>query len=106
MSVTKFKKHNPGPEVVDAGPQQPMLPRELPALRTFVVRYNNADDDQIVEAHGVAFDEAGMVSFVIFFFLDGENRQQPAQANKLVLGPGVWLEVAEINPMFPVMEKH
>ena len=103
--MAHFKKRNPEQGI--EAPQQPTLPKELPALRTFVVRYDNGKDaDRTVEAHGVAFDEAGMVSFIIFFWLDGENKQQPAQANKLVLGPGTWLDVEEVNALFPMMEKH
>ncbi len=101
------KKRNPDSQ--NDGPQQPMLPRDLPVLRTFVVekRLNKRGDfiDSTVEAHGVAFDDAGMVSFIVFFWVDAD-KTQPAQANKLVIAAGAWNSVVEINPLFPVMEKH
>ncbi len=110
--MSNFKKRNQEKQVIDVGPQGPTLPRTLPPLRTFVVRTFDADGDRspngymerTIEAHGVQFDEGHMVSFVVFFFLDGAHTQ-PAQAQKLVLNSDAWTEVEEINLLFPVLEK-
>ena len=105
MREGSFKKRNPEQTVIDI--PQPTIPRELPALRTFVVRGFGGDAaaERTVEAHGVAFDDAGMVSFVVFFWVDAA-KTQPAQAQKLVMSAGAWLEVEEVNPLFPSIEKH
>jgi hypothetical protein len=101
------KKRNPDPpkggedNTEDA---KVLTPASIPPLRTFrLQRYDGHDD--IIEAHGLGIDESRMLSFVIFFFVDGDLTK-PAQAQKLVLNADGWLEVEEINVAFPVLEKH
>lgn len=113
----KHKKQNPTPAAIEqGGPPAVLLPRELPPLRTFVVRSGEfvyvekekawvRANQRVVEAHGLGIDDARMISFVVFFFLD-EAKTQPAQAQKLVLNADAWDEVEEINPLFPTLEKH
>ena len=97
-----FKKRNVEPAVIDT----PVVPKELPALRTFLVRYHDNDEVRTIDAHGVSFDETGMAAFVVFFFVDGETQQKVAQANVLVAAAGSWKDVEEVNALFPTMEKH
>jgi hypothetical protein len=100
------KKKNPEVEAKqsDDEQQQAMIPRELPPLRTFVVRKDNTQ--RVVEAHGLAIDEERMISFVVFFWLDPGKQVSPAQTSKLVLNANAWDEVEEINPLFPTLETH
>lgn len=111
------KKKNPTPPDNSDDKQQLMIPREMPPLRMFVIRHGEPAWNEktlcwerpvlrTVEAHGLGIDEERMISFVVFFFLDGEARQQPAQANKLVLNADAWDEVEEINALFPETRKH
>jgi hypothetical protein len=97
------KKKNPESTGKQDDEQQMMIPRDLPPLRTFIVRYGA--DERLVEAHGLAIDEARMVSFIVFFWLDPKQKTQPTQAAKLVLNADAWDEVEEINAAFPTLEK-
>lgn len=102
------KKRNPDQEPDDdnqkttGGPEPP----PLPPLRTFVLREVDfrgiIPTERVVEAHGYAIDEARMISFFVFFIIDGK----PLQAAKLLVNADAWVDVEEINDRFPVMEKH
>jgi len=112
------KKRNPAPAPLTPGDnQQAMTPRELPPLRTFVLRagdyeYNTKTSQwerpivRVVDAHGLGIDDARMIAFTVFFWLDPENKTQPAQATKLALNADSWDEVEEVNPLFPTMKGH
>jgi hypothetical protein len=105
------KKRNPDPPKGDSGVKsgEVMTPPVMPPLRTFVVRaFDHAtgtNTERVVEAHGLGIDEARMISFEIFFFVDGDPAK-PAHAPKLVLNSDAWDEVEEINAAFPVSVKH
>lgn len=111
------KKRNPDPpEGGDSDTPAVMTPPSIPPLRTFAVRQGDYIWNEkakawerpivrVVEAHGLGIDEARMISFVVFFFVDG-NPTMPAQAQKLVLNSDAWDEVEEINAAFPTMGKH
>lgn len=101
------KKRNPAPPKDDDN-NTPMMPKELPPLRTFVVRQIGFDGrpiERIVEAHGLGIDDARMISFVVLFWLD-DTHTRAAEASKLVLNSDAWEEVEEINPLFPTLPKH
>lgn len=105
------KKRNATPPK-DEDNDTPQIPTKLPPLRTFILRQERMNDlgdfvvvDRQIDAHGLAIDEARMISFVVFFWLDGD-RTQPAQTSKLVINSDDWAEVEEINPLFPVLETH
>ncbi len=107
------KKRNPdtaGDTKTDGPEQPPSIPRELPPLRTFVVRQpdlnNGGQLERTVEAHGLGVDENRMMSFVVFLYPVANDRTQVAQATKLILNADAWDEVEEINPLFPTQEKH
>ena len=112
------KKKNPDvPKPDNGGESQSMIPRELPPLRTFVVRAGDLTFNdktkawerpvtRVVDAHGLGIDESRMISFVVFFWLDAEKKTTPAQATKLCLNADAWDDVEEINPLFPTLEKH
>jgi hypothetical protein len=122
------KKRNPDPPAKTEGGAKSgevMTPPVMPPLRTFIVRKqgyswnfkaevwvettsvmsNGVDRPRVVEAHGLGIDEARMISFEIFFFVDGDPAK-PAHAPKLVLNSDAWDEVEEINAAFPVSVKH
>lgn len=119
------KKKNPetGATQQGAGQQQAMIPRDVPPLRSFVIRKQDLswnenagvwvtttedsdfiDKPRVVSAHGLSIDEERMISFVVFFFLDPDHKTQPAQATKLVVNADDWSEVEEINPLFPTLK--
>ncbi len=111
MLGSHMKKNTAPPPAETNDNQQSMIPKELPPLRTFVLRQLNPNGDgTVVErevvAHGLMIDEARMISFVVFFYLDPLTRLQAAQALKLVLNSDAWLEIEEINPMFPELMTH
>lgn len=104
------KKRNATPPKDDDN-DTPQIPTKLPPLRTFVLRTHDIDPktgkpaERQIDAHGLAIDEARMISFVVFFWLDGDH-SHPAQTSKLVINSDDWAEVEEINPLFPVLETH
>lgn len=88
----------------DDGPLQgPPPPPQAPPLRTFVISgINQATGEPIsrtVDAHGLAIDEARMISFIVFFQMDGKL----VQTAKLVINADAWTDVEEINVLFPTM---
>lgn len=111
----QHKKQNTAPpkndDIVKQAP--PSIPTVLPPLRTFIVRQERINDkgdfaivERQIDAHGLAIDEERMISFIVFFWLDVEHKTQPAQTAKLVLNADAWLEVEEINPLFPELVGH
>ena len=111
------KKRNPEPPANSGDSDQSLIPRELPPLRTFVVREGAPAYDvqgqptgrpvtHVVEAHGVAKDENdGALLFIVFFFVDAEKTKL-AQATKLIIQPHAYDEIEEINPLFPTITKN
>ena len=93
------KKRNPDKQ--DNGPTNPPSIPSVPELRTFIVNSGQVTQRN-VEAHGLAVDESRMLSFFVFFMVDG----QPAQAPKLFVNSDSWDTVEEINALFPVLLKH
>lgn len=101
MSVVK--KRNPDAEQGDGSAKEaPPTPPQLPPMRTFIIRSHNYTTgegvERVVDAHGLAVDEARMLSFIVFFLLDGK----PVQSTKLFLNSDAWTDVEEINENFPV----
>ncbi len=84
----------------ESNEQAPPAPIALPPLRTFVLT-SDLSGERIVEAHGMAIDEAGYITFIVFFIVDGK----PTQAPKFIANVAEWL-VEEINPLFPVLVKN
>ena len=81
------------------GPSSPVAP----PLRTFVISgVNQATGEptsRTVDAHGLAIDEARMISFIVFFHMDGKL----VQTAKLVINADAWTDVEEINVLFPTV---
>jgi hypothetical protein len=102
-----LKKHNPASS---NEPEQPTIPRELPSLRTFIVRtFDPSTGDYLerqVDAHGLAIDESRMITFIVFFWADPETQVSMVQTSKLVLNSDAWLEVEELNLNFPTLATH
>lgn len=103
------------------GAQAP--PTVLPPLRTFVIRkagyswktvadawgftlVGDTDVPRTVHAHGLAIDEARMISFIVFLRPNPNDQTLVAQTNKLILNSDAWDEVEEINVLFPELEAH
>lgn len=122
MMLGSHKKKQAAAEALTqqgGGPAQVLTPPEIPPLRTFVIYGQNygprprhgemlAKEDvrgHVVEAHGLGIDDSRMISFTVFFFVDGDP-SKPAQATKLVLNADAWDEVEEVNAAFPVLVKH
>jgi hypothetical protein len=107
QNIGQNKKHNP-PSTDQ--PEQPTIPRELPPLRTFVVRQFDPSTGEMferqVDAHGLAIDESRMITFIVFFWADPETQVSMVQTSKLVLNSDAWLEVEELNLNFPTLATH
>lgn len=117
------KKRNPDvPAKQGGGDTAPLIPPVIPPLRTFVIRKQNfswsekfsvwvetdrdaADQPRTVEAHGLGVDDSRMLSFVVFYFLDGDPAK-PTHSSKLFVNADEWSDVEEINAAFPTLEKH
>ena len=117
------KKRNPDLPAKQGGDDTaPMMPVVIPALRTFVIRKQHyswsskdtvwvntpeyvSDIPRIVEAHGLGVDDTRMLSFVVFYFLDGDP-SKPTHSSKLFVNADEWSDVEEINAAFPTLEKH
>lgn len=113
------KKRNPDPVKTKGDDTATAPPVVIPPLRTFIVYGETygyrpragevlAKDDvrgMVVEAHGVGVDESRMLSFVVFYFYDGDP-SKPANAQKLILNSDEWAEIEELNLAFPTLQKH
>jgi hypothetical protein len=101
------KKVNPDVEDQDDDTTQPpAAPPTIPPLRTFVLwRTNQADgsaESQIISAHGLAIDESRLLTFFVFFIMDGKPLQAPIR----IVNSDIWTDVEEINLAFPTTVNH